>query len=346
MGPDRANGAESMGSLRTGTVLSALIGVVACGTPSKPDPGGTSTWQGITQGESSALLAVSGSRSDDVWVVGGRQTPTTGPIALHYDGASWSRVETAQTNLDLWWVLPLADGGVLFSGSGGTILRYDGGTFERLTTPGMVGTIFGMWAAAPDDIWAVGDAGTAGGVVWHSTDGHTFQSVEIPGPPPSRVFKVHGQSSTDVWMSCAGGLTLRWDGSALVREQSPTTHSLFSIITTPELAVTVGGVGGEGDLLEHEGSGWNQAEIAAPLAWRGTAAVDADIVAVGEGGLVARREDAGWNVLKQDITTRNFHSAWLDENHGLWAVGGVFDGRLSDGVLLYYGVQTISEVSQ
>jgi len=334
-----------MGNPHTGTVLFALMGLAAC-TTSEPNPTENATWQRVTEGESSALLAVSGTRSDDVWVVGGRASTTTGPIVLHYDGAAWSRIETQQTNLDLWWVLPLADGGVLFSGSGGTILRYDGSAFQRVTTPGAVGTIFGMWAAAPDDIWAVGDAGTAGGVVWHSTDGQTFQSVEIPGPLPTRVFKVHGQSSTEVWMSCAGGLTLHWDGTQLVREQSPTTNTLFSIVTTPDLPVTVGGPGCDVDPLGPGGSGWEPTAFPVPVAWRGTAAVGTDIVAVGEGGLVARRDGAGWNRLEQDFTNRNFHSAWLDEKHGLWAVGGVFDGRLSDGVLLYNGVQTISEVSQ
>lgn len=323
-------------------VCSLLIGLVACGTSPEPTP----TWQGIAAGESSAMLAIWGTRSDDVWVVGGRTSPTGGPSILHYDGTAWVRVDSQQTNLDLWWVVGLDDGDVLFSGSGGTILRHHEHTLQRLTTPSVTGTIFGMWAAAPSDIWAVGNAGAAGGVVWHSSDGQTFQSVDIPAPVPNHVFKVHGRASNDVWMSCAGGVTLHWDGNQLTREQTPTTDSLFSIITTPDLVVTVGGTGGVGDLLEHDGGGWAPAALTAPVAWRGTAAADGDLVVVGEAGLVARRSGSSWNALPQPLTTRNFHSAWLDEEHGLWAVGGVFDGRLSDGMLLYYGVQTVAEVTQ
>jgi hypothetical protein len=324
-------------------MLRGLIGVmslVSCGTSADPEP----TWQLIHGDDASALLAVWGPSSNDVWVVGGRASLTGGPAILHYDGAAWSRVDSKQSSLDLWWVVGVGDD-VLFSGSGGTILRYHAGEFQRLNTPSMTGTIYGIWAAAPDDIWAVGDAGTAGGVVWHSSDGQTFTAVAIPDPVPSRVFKVHGQASNDVWMSCASGVTLHWNGSEVEHEQTPTTNSLFSIVTTPQLAVTVGGTGGVGALFEHGGAGWTPGNLEAPAAWRGTAAMGSDVAIVGENGLIARRVDSGWSALRQQLTNLNFHSAWLDEDHGLWAVGGLFEGRLSDGVLLYYGAQAVAEVA-
>lgn len=326
--------------LKSIATTAVLFGLVAC---SSSEP--TATWQQITDGEPSALLAVWGTRSDDVWAVGGRDQNAS-PIILHYDGVAWSKVDSQQTNLDLWWVTGTSSGDlVLMSGSGGTILRYDGAEFQKLLTPNTTGTIYGMWAAASNDIWAVGDLGAAGAAVWHSTDGQTFQEVEIPAPAPTRVFKVHGRASDDVWMSCNGGVTLHWNGSQLTSEPTPTTNPLFSIVTTPDVAVTVGGTGGAGDLYENDGGGWTSAGPMVPVAWRGTAAIDTDIVVVGEAGLVARRDGASWDVLPQDLTIRNFHSAWLDEEHGLWAVGGLFDGELSDGMLLYYGPQTIEEVT-
>ncbi len=328
-------------NLRPGVALALLIG--CGGTSSDPEP--SSTWQAIAADESSALLAVWGTHREDVWVVGGR-TSTGAPTILHYDGGAWTRVESQQTSLDLWWVLGIDDGDVLFSGSGGTILRHHAGSFQRLTTPTATGTIFGMWAASPTDIWAVGGGTAAGGVVWHSTDGQTFTEVPIPAPVPGRVFKVHGRAADDVWMSCAGGVTLHWDGTRLTREQTPTTQSLFSIITTPELTVSVGGIGGDGDLIEHDEGGWSSAALEAPVAWRGTAALGSDVVAVGENGLIAERRDGDWQVVPQQLTTLNFHSAWLDEDHGLWAVGGVFDGRLSNGLLVYHGAHTIPEVTR
>lgn len=321
----------------------ALFLVAACGTS---DPAPEPTWQALAQDQPSALLAVWGQSARDVWVVGSRTSPTAGPAILHHDGTAWSRIDSGQTNLDLWWVFGFANGDVVFSGSGGTILRYRQAQFERLPTPSVVGTIFGMWGPSADDFWAVGNAGAAGGVVWHY-DGQAFSSIAIPGPPVPNVFKVHGQASNDVWMSCAGGVTLHWDGSALARIQTPTTQSLFSIITTPALAITVGGTGGMGDLFENASGSWNAASLQTPVPWRGTAAIGDDLAVVGESGIVARRTgSSSWNVLSQELTTLNFHSVWLDDDHGLWAVGGLFDGRLSDGLLLYHGDQTIAEVSQ
>jgi hypothetical protein len=285
-----------------------------------------------------------GERSDDVWVVGGRPSLTSGPTILHYDGTAWSRVDSQQSSLDLWWVVGLGNGDVLFGGSGGTILRHRAGAFQRLTTPSATGTIFGIWAASPTDIWAVGNAGAAGGVVWHSTDGETFTQVPIPDPAPRFVFKVHGQASNDVWMSCFGGVMMHWDGNQLTHEQTSATASLFSVVTTPELAVTVGGQGDDGDLLENDGSGWKPAAFQAGSALRGTAAVGDDVIAVGEDGVVAERSGSSWAAVPQELTIFNFHSAWLDDKRGLWAVGGLFDGQLTDGMLLYYGVETIPEV--
>jgi hypothetical protein len=325
------------------SIAALALALAACGT-SDSEPAPDATWQRLASDQPEALLAVWGSSSNDMWVVGSRSSPTGGPTILRYDGSAWTRVDSGQTSLDLWWVIGFPDGDVLFSGSGGTILRYRDGQFERLPTPSAAGTIFGMWGPSADDVWAVGDAGTQGGVVWHY-DGQAFAAVAIPDGAPQHVFKVHGQATDDVWMSCSGGVTLHWNGSVLERIQTPTTNSLFSIITSPDLAIAVGGVGGMGDLLENASSAWSSAALQAPVPWRGTAIRGDRVVAVGESGLIAERGDATWTQLPQDLTPLNFHSAWLDDTDGLWVVGGLFDGRLSDGLLLHYGTQSIAEVT-
>jgi len=325
----------------------ALLACAACNTTESTAPGDAApqpAWHQLDGDEPLALLAVWGERSDDVWVVGSRASAAAGPTILRYDGAAWTRVDSGQTSLDLWWVFGFAGGDVLFGGSGGTILRFRDGAFERLPTPSTAGTIFGIWGAAPDDIWAVGDAGTAGGVAWHY-DGQSVTAMPLPDPAPRKVFKVHGQASNDVWMACDGGITLHWDGVALARVPTPTVNSLFSIITTPERVVAVGGVAGMGEVLENTGSGWVETQQL-PITWRGTAALGNDVAVVGESGVAALSPGSGWQVVQDKPTPLNFHSAWLDENHGLWAVGGVFDGELSNGLLLYYGLQSITEVTR
>ena len=69
-----------------------------------------------------------------------------------------------ELGIDLWWVFGFVGGDVLFSGSGGTILRYHDGAFDPpMTTPSSDGIVFGMWGPTDSDIWAVGRASTEGG---------------------------------------------------------------------------------------------------------------------------------------------------------------------------------------
>ena len=314
----------------------ALV-LVACGSS---DP----SWKSVRQHEPAALLSVWGASTSDVWVVGARTELSGGPTVLHYDGHAWRRVDPGQPDLDLWWVFGFAGGDVLFGGSGGTILRYRSGAFEKLATP-RPGTIFGIWGAVDNDVWAVGDGGAAGGIVWHY-DGTQWTEPPLPPGVPGRVFKVHGQAANDVWISCADGSTLHWQGTALEREQTGITAPLFSVVTTPERTIAVGGDNAAGQIAERSGGAWMTAPFAVAAAWRGAAARDSDVYAVGEDGVVAHREDTGWAPLRQPLTQGNFHAAWVDPDGGLWGVGGDFD-RLpltADGFLLYYGADTIAEL--
>src|SRR5512133_400790 len=144
-------------------ILLALL-AAGCGTTDR-------SWSLLRQDEPAALLSLWGVDKSDVWVVGGRTTLGGGPTVLHLDHGAWNRVDTGQTDLDLWWVFGFGPDDIFFSGSGGTILHYHGGAFEKLTPP-RTGTIFGMWGASDTDLWAVGGGGAAGGIVWHFDGTH------------------------------------------------------------------------------------------------------------------------------------------------------------------------------
>src|SRR3954470_8134219 len=318
-----------------------LVFLVACG-------GGAQTpgWQTLSSGEPGALLAIWGTSAREVWVVGGRGELMGSPAILHFDGEDWSRVDSGQRGLDLWWVFGFAGGDVFFTGAGGTILRYRNTRFERMPTP-RSGIIFGLWGAAPDDLWAVGAGDDGTGIVWRY-DGSQWSEVTPPGVP-NLVLKVHGQRTDDVWISCASGLTLHWDGVALTSVATGVTSSLFSIVTTPELAVAVGGYTGQGDIVEHTagGAGWTVQPSPAPITWRGVAAGASRVFAVGEAGVVGQRTSTGWALIDRFVTQLTFHAAWVDPAGGLWGVGGMFDTLplTSDGFLAYYGTGAFPEVA-
>jgi hypothetical protein len=315
-----------------------MVLLVACG-------GGGPDWQTVASNEPASLLSVWGTSPSDVWVVGGRGELSGGPTVLHLSGDTWSRVDSGQRGIDLWWVFGFTGGDVFFTGSGGAILRYRDATFERMTTP-RSGKIFGLWGAAPDDLWAVGAGDDGRGIVWRY-DGSQWRDADIPPPVPNLVFKVHGQRTDDVWISCAGGVTLHWNGAALTRAPTGVTSSLFSIVTTPDVVISVGGNTGRGDIVEHDATGWTTQPSISPVAWRGVAAGADQVYAVGESGVVGQRTAAGWKLFDRPVTQLNFHAAWVDPKGGLWAVGGMFDTLplTSEGFLSYYGAVAPREVS-
>lgn len=300
--------------------------------------GGSGAHEWSLVGESSASwMAVWGTASDDVWVVGGRRELAGGPQVGHYDGAAWSAVDVGQTGFDLWWVFGVPGSDThYFGGSNGTILRHRAGAFEAMPTPGGAAIVFGIWGSSDTDLWAVG-AENGVGFAWRG-DGTTWTSITVPAEVTGRLFKVHGQAANDVWISAAGGSTLHWDGSALTVVPTGSAASLFSVVTTPGRAITAGGIPGEGTIFESTGGAWTAAPVASVGPWRGVAAGANDIYVVGELGTVAHHDGATWSASASNVQ-KNFHAAWIDPDGGLWGVGGDFDRvpLTSGGFVNYLG---------
>ncbi|HKE15614.1 MAG TPA: hypothetical protein VKB80_12140 [Kofleriaceae bacterium] len=305
------------------------------------DGGGGAEWQVVASDLPQSLLSVWGSSENDVWVVGGDGADGAGPAVFHWDGAAWTRMETGITdNTDLWWVFGFADGPVFLGGEKGTILRYQDGAFEQLETPGPQ-TVFGLWGASPDDVWAVGGNLTGGGFAWRF-DGAAWSAVaevpeEITGP--GTIWKVAGAAADNVWMSATGGLTLHWNGELLV-EGTDSDASLFSISGNDERFITVGGAF-DGVIYENEGDGWNSAlEPGGSELLSGVVVRDDQAYAVGHFGTILRRGAEGWTPEEggDQLSQENLHATWIDPAGGVWVVGGQFDApRTTAGVLLHKG---------
>jgi hypothetical protein len=302
---------------------------------------GAEEWQVVSDGLPAALLSVWGSSESDVWAVGGEAGDGAGPAVFHWDGSAWTRMDTGITdNTDLWWVFGFEGGPIFFGGEKGTILRYEGGEFEQLTTPG-VQTVFGMWGASPDDVWAVGGNLTGGGFAWRFDGTEWTEVAEVPEEitGPGTIWKVAGRDANDVWMSATGGITLHWNGELLVENIEGTDVSLFSVSGNDERFITVGG-DFDGIIYENEGEGWipalepGESELLSGVVVRDDAAY-----AVGRFGTILQRESDGW--VADDgggLTQENLHAAWIDPVGGVWVVGGQFDAPMtSAGVLLHKG---------
>jgi hypothetical protein len=330
-------------------LIVALSGtLVAC--PTEPDDPVVDRWELVHQDLPGALLSVWGTSSTDVWAVGGDALDGTGPTVIHFDGETWSSHPTPQAQGNLWWVFGFDGGPIYMGGEGGVILRYQDGNYTLMDTPG-TDTVFGIWGASPDDVWAVGGASDAtGGFAWRlSPDmGDTWTaepSLPADVPTNAAIWKMYGTSSTDAWLVGSNGVALHWDGASLQQGDTGVGTSLFTVHEKDGRYVAVGGTA-SGIIVEYEDGVWtNATPDPAPPGLSGVVLGDDGFgIAVGTfGAIYSRSADAGWAEEQLDFSIPlSLHGTWIDDTGGVWAVGGqVFSPPFDDGLLLHRGPTTI-----
>ncbi|PRQ01090.1 hypothetical protein ENSA5_27720 [Enhygromyxa salina] len=327
-------------------LLVVASSLAACPEPTPPTE---DAWELVHRGLSGALLSVWGTSSRDVWAVGGDALDGTGPTVIHFDGESWSRVPTGESQGNLWWVFGFDEGPVYMGGEGGVILRYEDGDYTLMDTPGTE-TVFGIWGATPDDVWAVGGASDAsGGFAWRLSGDAWIPEPSLPAEvtADSAVWKVFGTTANDAHLVGSNGVALHWDGASLQYEDTGVGSSLFTVHAKQGRYAAVGG-GATGIILEYEGDAWtNVTPTPPPPGLSGVVLGDDGLgVAVGAFGAVFTRSDAGgW--AEEDLgfnLAHTLHAAWIDDEGCMWAVGGqVYSPPFDEGVMIHRGPSIPSE---
>lgn len=327
------------GSPWAALALGACFAATTAGCGSDPAPDGDQAWTVVAQDLPGALLSIWGTSADDVWVVGADARDGSGPLVLHYDGEGWERRMTGLSEGDLWWVFGFEAGPVYLGGAGGVILRYEDGTFSPMTTPS-TGTVFGLWGASPEEMWAVGGSGDRQGFAWR-LEGDTW--TPEPSVPEERVadaaiWKVYGTDAETAWLVGSNGLCLHWDGHELVEGESGIGSSLFTVHANQERFAAVGGLA-TGVIVENEGDGWTTAVDSASYGLTGIALSDEGGVAVGRYGSVWTRDSKGWHEADTGLDLdQDLHGVFIDPEGGIWAAGGLTSSTpLVDGVLVHRG---------
>jgi len=297
-----------------------------------------------------ALLSISGTSATDVIAVGADPGDGMGPMVLRYDGESWRRLNSGATG-DLWWisVTPI-DGHFFMSGAGGLVLRFDPVTemFDRDETS-TSGLLYGIWGAAADDLWAVGDhmpTGTGASLVLRN-QGEGWSEVDVSALRPQGIpalFKVWGRAPDEVFAVGSQGVILRFAGVSWELISSGTTRNLFTVHGAGDLVSAVGGFL-SGVVVELDGDAFVDASPTVFPQMNGIfAGAQGTVVAGGVGRATAVRESGAWRVVDSDSDPlRDYHAVWVDPDGGVWAVGGDLTvGALDSGVLAYGGPDQIS----
>lgn len=348
-----------LGVVRRFVVVFALgMGVSGCGGCPAPLPSG---WVVVRDSEPGALLSV---RMKDgvVWAAGGDPDGPSGPAHATllvdddpFDGADFVAVDTGVQG-DWWWVDPLDAQGAYLGGSFGRVAFIDRSksppTLTERETPasGLSDAdiiVFGVYAASPDDVWAVGGrtGGQSGGFVWRAQGGGPFTPVILPVDIASdAMWKVAGTGPDDVWIVGTRGLAFHVEAGEVTAVPVGIATSLFTVHVDARGPMAVGGLG-RGLVVTRAPA----ADDEEP--WRDVSPDGDDtppLIGVHRSatvGLVVGDAGAAYAIAADgSITPEPFgvpvfsslHGCFVDDDSGLaWAAGGQLTGLpLRSGVLL------------
>lgn len=213
-----------------------------------------------------AFMSVWGPTPTEVYTVGGQPMLMDGSgdgVMFRFDGASWDEVNVPDGPM-LNWVHGV-DGIVWTVGEAGRAIRLVDGEVDGEFATGVDVPLWGVWAAAPDDVWAVGgDARDRNGdpVIVHF-DGEAWTVEEIPALDRDTValFKVWGTGPDNVFAVGARGVILRYDGTAWAQVASGTGEDLVSLWGRSETDIVAVGGRSIGVMGRWDGTAWSFEEL-------------------------------------------------------------------------------------
>jgi hypothetical protein len=322
-------------------LLLSFISLAAC-SPSSPPP--AAAWHVVLSNLQGTLLSVWGTAPNDVFTVGGPLGNGSPTVMLHYDGSAWHDLGPGGTET-FWWTHGTSDHDVWAVGEKGRIVHWDGTKLASFTWA-TTATLYGVWAAAPDDAWAVGgtpEGGTSqpNDIVLHF-DGTSWTPSPLPMQLGRTYFKVWGSSADDLFIVGEAGTVWHRAGGQWTQTPSMATGTLLTVSGCS--ANEVYAVGGE-DVLRWDGQSWSRAIPIDQLMQQVNGVgcgPPGSVVIVGFGGFKERLAGGVWQDDFMDDPLVDLHGAWADGTGAYWAAGGDFStppkqGAPRGGTLAYYG---------
>ncbi|HKP57322.1 MAG TPA: hypothetical protein VJV78_11410 [Polyangiales bacterium] len=204
------------------------------------------------QGET--LRAAFSSGDDTLWAVGDHG------VVLRYDHGAFSAADSG-TKQDLLAVHGSSASDVWAVGKGGSVLHYDGGKWSTTDLTELIdasggakaGVLYGVFALAPDAVWAVGHTGVSAVIVHYDGKSWSSQVLAMTTPQPLRA--IWGLSRDKIWAVGDAGQIRSYDGFQWTPDKSPTAQPLSSVHAL--VAHDVWAVGANGAAVRWNGSMWS-----------------------------------------------------------------------------------------
>ena len=210
------------------------------------------TWHLDAGNTRATLYDVWGSAATDVYVGGDRvKTFNTTGDGLHFDGKSWSRVNSP-VGIGALWGFSATEVYVLGNG----LSRFDGTKWSTL--PGFK-SYYGIWGWSPSDIYLVGSAGKV-----QRFDGATWHPSIIPGN--QSIVAVWGHSATGV--HAVGKTTIAsFDGAGWKTSATPKGVSLVDVWSGGASDTYVSGFrsSSQGIVMSNATGAWQEVKTSTPM---------------------------------------------------------------------------------
>lgn len=312
-----------------------VLTIAACAEPDGPMDSGLvlDNWEvAFDATPYGAFMSVWGTSGSDVYTVGGQPFFADEPhgVVFHFDGEIWEQLDVPDGAM-LNWVHGAGDT-VWVVGEEGRALRFRDGAFVDEIETGVDVTLWGVWAASEDDVWAVGGNaldrnGTPVIVHFDGTAWETHAIPELDRGGVFALFKVWGTRGDHVFAIGMSGVIIHWDGTAWSQLPSGTGTDLVSLWGRADDDIIAVGGRGNGVFGRWNGSAWSFETLDQVSGLNGSfMAPDGAIVVNGSFGRMLEVTDHGLVDIDARIDN-DFHAVWGDPESGAcFAVGGTLTG--------------------
>jgi hypothetical protein len=229
---------------------------------------------------------------------------------LKYNGSTWESMTSGITDY-LRSVWGSSGSDVFAVSNNGAILHYNGNIWTSMAS-GFNGSFLAVWGSSSSDVFAVGAAGK----ISHY-DGITWSSMT--SGTTEWITGVWGSSSSDVFAVAGNGTLLHYNGTYWSTMTSGTTEDLNKVWGTSGSDVFV--TGWNGTILHYNGSIWESMVSGTTTQLYGLwGNSPSDVFAAGESGTILHYNGTSWSSVT-GITSNHLYGIGGNSIEGIVAVG-------------------------